>query len=186
MKKATLTYSELLRIYAKVGMNAFGGWSTTYVLLEKELLQKRGLLSADEFATSIASGQSLPGPAQVIITAQTSYFLKGARGAVIGTFFYLLPSVVMTLLFSFLYFTHLSDSDISSYITGVQAAVGGIIIGNAYNIAKRTATMPKLWMVAALAGLLYYFTKIPVMIIVFSFGIAGIVAGFITHRRTRA
>lgn len=182
----SLSYYELARIYLKVGMNAFGGWSTTYLLIEKEFAEKRVLLSKDQLETALASGQALPGPAQVTIAAQTSYYLKGVSGSLLATFCYLLPSVTATLAFSFVYFTYLSKNDVGNYTIGIQAAVSGILIGNAFKIGKRTATSSKLWALAIVGGAVYYFTNLPTMIIIFAFGAAGVIAGIVKQRGKRA
>jgi chromate transporter len=180
-----LTYKELVLTYLKIGANAYGGWSTTYLLLEKEFAQNRNLLSKDQLQTAVASGQALPGPAQVIVAAQTSYFLKGVKGSVLATFFYLLPSFVLTFTFCFIYFKYLAENNNADYTIGIQAAVGGIIIGNAYKIAKTNATTPLLWVAAVLSALLYSVLKVPTFLIIAMFGAAGIILNVFRSRKNR-
>ncbi len=180
-----ITYKELVLIYLKTGANAYGGWSTTYLLLEKEFAQKRSLLSKEQLQTAVASGQALPGPAQVIVAAQTSYFLKGVRGSLLATFFYLLPSLVLTFAFCFIYFNYLAGNNSAKYTIGIQAAVGGIVIGNAYKIARINATMPLLWVAALVAALLYSVLNVPTFLIIVIFGIAGIIIKIARGRKNR-
>ncbi len=184
-KHTNITYLELAHVYIKVGTNAFGGWSTTYVLLEKEFTSKRRLLSRDQLQTAAASGQALPGPAQVIVAAQTSYFLKGVAGSVMATLCYLLPSIILTISFGYLYFNYLADSVFSSRLIGVQAAVAGIVIGNAYKIARQNATNAVLWLVVSLSALVSYVLKVPVLIIIFGFGAASLLIS-ITRSKSRS
>jgi len=173
-----MTHKELARIYLKVGANAFGGWSTTHLLLEQELLTKRRLLSREQLETAIVSGQALPGPAQLIIAAQTAYYTKGIKGAIIGSLAYLAPSLILTIIFSFLYFRYLVHTDLASHTLGLQAAVGGIIIGNAYRIAKRHTTSLPLWLVVISAGIASFLFHFPTMLIILGSGIIGVAYSF--------
>lgn len=186
MKTKKLTYKQLVHAYLKIGANAFGGWSTTYLLLEQEFSVKRRLLTQEQLQTAVASGQALPGPAQVIIAAQTSYFLKGIRGAILATLVYLLPSLLLTLSFCFVYFNYLANSASSrDYTIGIQAAVGGIIIGNAYRIAKSNTSTPVLWLGVVLASFLYAVLNVPTFLIIFLFGIAGILVTLFKRWKNR-
>lgn len=177
-----LSYKELILTYLRTGVNAYGGWSTTYLLLENEFAQKRKLLSEDQLQTAVASGQALPGPAQVIVAAQTSYFLKGVKGSIIATFFYLLPSLILTFVFCFVYFNYLAKNNGADYTIGIQAAVGGIIIGNAYKIARNNAKTPLLWLAVAVSAFLYTVVHVPTFVIIFTFGMSGILVNILQNR----
>jgi chromate transporter len=185
MKTKIITYKALLLIYLKIGANAYGGWSTTYLLLEQEFAIKRRLLSKEQLQTAVASGQALPGPAQVIIAAQTSYFLKGVKGSVLATLCYLVPSLVLTIGFCFVYFSYLAGNTGRDYTIGIQAAVGGIIIGNAYKIARSNATMPILWLAAGVASLLYAIFNVPTFLIIVLFGVTGIIITLVKKKSHR-
>lgn len=177
--KGYLTYGQLAFIYFKMGGRAFGGWSTTYLLLEQEFSIKRKLLTIHQLQAAAASGQTLPGPAQVIIAAQAAYYLKGIRGAFVATTAYLLPSTVLTLVFSFIYFGFLREINITRYTLGLQAAVGGIILGNAYRIGKTHASSLKLWAIVVGAAIICYVTNLPAILVILSFGLIGLILTFI-------
>ncbi len=174
---------ELAKLNLKIGSNAFGGWSTTYFLFEKEFSKNRRLITKQQLETAAASGQALPGPAQVIVAAQLNYYLNGKTGAYLGTAMYLLPSLLITLLFSFIYFTYLSKTNFADSTLGLQAAVGGVIIGNALKLAKHQATSLPLWFLIALAASASYFLKVPALLIVFGAGLIGIIISFISKGR---
>ncbi len=182
-KQRNLSLTQLCRIYFKIGSQAYGGWSTTYLLLEKEFASKRKLLSKEQLRTAMAAGQALPGPAQVIVAAQAAYFLKGVKGSLLATIIYLVPSLTLTLLFCFIYFNYFAQSHIANYTIGIQAAVGGIIIGNAYKIARHNASSPMPWIAAGIAGILYYTGYVPTLAIIFGFAIAGIVIHAVNSRK---
>lgn len=184
-KQKSLATTELAMQFMKIGSNAFGGWSTTYVLLEKEFLENRKLISEQQLQAAAASGQSLPGPAQVIITAQIAYYLGNIKGAIIGTICYLLPSVLITVLFSFFYFHYFRETDFSTKTIGLQAAVGGILIGNAYKIARRHASTPRLWLIVAIAAMLAFVLNVPTVVIIFGAAILGALIGIYRTREKK-
>jgi len=160
-----------------MGCVAFGGWSTTVILIEKKLINELGLLNKKQLQNAIASGQILPGAAQVIVVVQSAYYMRGIRGAVIAAAAYLLPSLALTVGFSFIYFGLLGDSNFDSRTLGLQAAVGGIILGNAYRIGKSNINSSWLWIAAVPACLATLVLHIPTIYTIFFYALIGIFIG---------
>lgn len=170
-------YKSFFWIFLKMGSVAFGGWSTTVLLIEKKFINELGLLNKKQLHNAIASGQILPGAAQVIVAVQAAYYIRGVRGAVTAATAYLLPSVILTVSFSFIYFGLLNESNFSSQTQGLQAAVGGIIMGNAYRIGKSNITSPLLWLAAVPACLATLILHIPTIYTIFFYALTGICLG---------
>lgn len=168
-------------IFLKMGCMAFGGWSTTVLLIEKKFINELGLLSKKQLQNAIASGQVIPGAAQVIVAVQAAYYICRIRGAISAAVAYLLPSIVLTLGFSFMYFSFIGDSDFSSHTLGLQAAVGGIILGNAYRIGKSNISNTWLWLAVVPALVATLILHIPTIYTIFCYAVIGIFIG--QHKR---
>lgn len=173
-----LTSWQFGGIFLKMGSQAFGGWSTTVLLIEKNFMARRNLLTKKQLDSAIASGQILPGAAQMIVVTQVAYYMRGIRGALIATTFYLLPSIALTITFSFIYFHFLSNSTLSSRTLGLQAAVAGIIVGNAYRIGKSNIHAPLLWFAVAPAALITLLLPTPTMYTILAYAFIGLVISF--------
>ncbi len=170
-----ITYISLAKLYFKTGLSAFGGWSTTALLLEKSLVDERHLLTKRQLQGAVSSGQLLPGAAQVIIAAQTAYYVRGKRGASVAMIAYLLPTVTLTIIFSIIYFHFLRTSNFANYTLGLQAAVGGVILGNAYRIGRIQIQKKWMWLIAALACLAKLVLGIPVIVLLLAAAFIGLI-----------
>lgn len=169
-----MTYFAIAQLYMKIGLSAFGGWSTTALLLEKSLVEERHLLTKRQLQGAVSSGQLLPGAAQVIIAAQAAYYIRGKRAVAVAMPAYLLPTVTLTIAFSFVYFHFLRSSDFGSHTIGLQAAVGGIILGNAYRVGRMQIHKNWLWLLVALACLIKLILGIPVIVILLMAAFLGL------------
>ncbi len=175
MSKDTYKIStkELAIIYFKTGVRAYGGWPTTSLILERELIEKRNVLTNKQLHSSTASGQILPGATQIILAAQIAYFIRGVGGTIICILAYLIPSVFATFIFTIIYFTYFRGSDFSRYTIGLQASVSGIVLGNAYRIGKRHVSNNYLWLAVAAACIAKLVFEVPV-ILIFAFATVSV------------
>lgn len=174
-QNSSISLTSLAQCYFKLGSSAFGGWSTTLLLLERSFVDDRKLLTKRQLHSAVVSGQLLPGAAQVILATQAAYFIRGTRGAIVAITAYLLPSILLTITFSFLYFHFLHETDFSKHTQGLQAAIGGIIIGNAYRVGQRHADRTWLWLVAIISFVTYLFLHIPIIVILLVATFMGLV-----------
>ena len=69
MKRAPLNYTDIAKIFLRTGMMSFGGWSTTALLLEQELVKKHKAMEASDIKGAVAYAQILPGATQVSIVS---------------------------------------------------------------------------------------------------------------------
>lgn len=170
----SISYREMARIFLFTGAQAFGGWSTTVLLLEKKLVNSRKGISAQQLKAAITYAQILPGATQVAIVSNLGYQLRGARGSVVAAVSYLLPSVTLITVFAAIYFHFADTANIAKHLDGLIAALGGIILANAYKIGGKHANHLLLWIFAASAFTLQYWFHIHALIIIIAFGGCGI------------
>lgn len=173
-----ISHWYIIRLFLKTGSQAFGGWSTTALLLEKELVTKQKMLTKQHLDGAVAYAQFLPGATQVGIVSNVGYRLKGVQGSVLAVICYLLPDLTLILLFAIVYFHYLRDAEIGQYMTGLTAALGGIILANAYRIGKGHVSHPLLWIGVITAFVLRVWFGVNTAFIIFAFGIFGGVISF--------
>ncbi len=183
VSKPRITYVELVWVFIKVGSNAFGGWSTTSLLLEKELVDKRQFLSSKDIQGPVTYAQIIPGGTQAAIVSGVGYKLHGVSGSLLATVFYLLPSMTLITIFSILYFQYLHSSQLASHLNLLRAALGGIVLANAYRIGQRHATHSALWLLVGAAFLAKFVMGVNAVFIILLFGLAGVSLSIIRIRR---
>lgn len=176
----------LARLFLKIGASAFGGWSTTALLIEQELTTKRQLLEPRHVAGAVAYAQFLPGVTQVAIVANVGYRLRGLPGAAIATVAYLIPATSLIIAFAMLYFRYAQGNDqLTVWLDGLIAALSGVILANAYRIGSKHVTATWLWLLPVGAFLALVGLGLRALWIIAGFGIAGLLLSFVWTRKKR-
>jgi chromate transporter len=81
----------------QIDLVAFGGGFASVPLMQHEVVEARGWMTARTFMDGIALGQITPGP--IVITATfAGYLVRGIAGAVVATLTVFLPSFVLVAL----------------------------------------------------------------------------------------
>jgi chromate transporter len=88
---------DLATTMLRVDLVAFGGGFASVPLMQHEVVDVRGWMSARTFMDGIALGQVTPGP--IVITATfVGYLVRGVTGAVVSTLSVFFPSFVLVAL----------------------------------------------------------------------------------------
>lgn len=182
MVRDSVGYVGIAGTFAKVGVLSFGGWSTTALLLDNELVLTKKLTDK-QLDAAVASAQILPGATQVAIVANIGYQLRGVYGAVLATASYLLPATCLIVLFAAVYFGYLGSVDIMQHFGGLIAALAGIILANAYQIGRKHAVSGGLWLLVGLAFVAKLWFDMNAVLILLSFGFAGLLFWFVSSKR---
>ncbi|HTE57696.1 MAG TPA: chromate transporter [Verrucomicrobiae bacterium] len=184
MKTQPIRYGGLVRTFLKVGATAFGGWSTTALLLEKEFADTKELTKR-QVHTAVAYAQILPGATQIQIVSNIGYQLRGVRGACVAVASYVTPALILFLVFSVVYFRFLQGSQALEHLGGVSAALGGVMLANAYRIGKKHVSHPWMWMLIFTSATIRWMGCNPV-IIVFVFGATAALLSFWNTKERKA
>ncbi len=99
--------NELMKLFvsfSKIGAVGFGGGPAMIPLIQREVVDYRHWLTAEEFVDGIGVGNSLPGPIAPKLALLVGYKVDGFWGAAVSVAGILLPSLVlMTLVVVFFY-----------------------------------------------------------------------------------
>ncbi len=137
-----LSYSSFIASLIKIGFQAFGGSATTAALMEQFIGDR---LSKQQIHAAYAYALILPGASQVAIVSNVGYRLKGRWGAVVATICYLLPSLSLITAFAAVYFGFTSGTHVTTHLSGVLAALAGIMLSNSQRVGKSNATSRWMW-----------------------------------------
>jgi chromate transporter len=117
--------------------------------MQRDLVERRGWYSADEFSRGLALAQVSPGP----LAAQLALFLGWLRGGVLGAtaigIAFIAPSFLMVLAISALYVRYGALPWLALAFTGVSAAVIAILARSAVKLGGLVLKRDRLlWIVA--------------------------------------
>src|SRR5215813_10313360 len=104
----TATLGGLFLSFLKIGLVGFGGGVAVLALIRNVTVRKRRWLTDAEFAEAVALAQSLPGTSAGNSVTYIGVRLRGWRCAAAAMSGFILPSMVMMVVFAIMY-KHVHD-----------------------------------------------------------------------------
>ncbi len=153
-KPKKLTLFNLVAAFFKIGLTAYGMAILQQI---KALLISRKWLTRQEVDEGIAMVQLYPGPIMYNLGIHCSYRLKGFWGSLLASFFFLLPSYLLMLVLSWVYFTYGSVGWVKPVFMALEAMVVGIVLHVLLDFGKRYINDGKAATIAGLSFLLLLF-----------------------------
>lgn len=126
----------LLRIWAGIGLQSFGGGASTQLLIWREFVDKRAWIGADEMGRFWSLCQLTPGINLVALTILIGRKLGGPWGIVVSLAGMLLPSATATCFLAAGFEVVQHSPVIHAVLRGVIPATAGIMAIVAVNFAQ--------------------------------------------------
>jgi len=147
--------------FLQVGLTAYG-----MAILQKlrALVVKQGWLTESEVEEGLAMVQLYPGPILMDFSAYVGYRLRGVPGALVATTGFILPTFVMVVALSALYFTGSRLPWIQSLFLGLEALVIGILANVTLNLGQQ-AIQGRIHAVIALTAFIAVLFKVNAIVI---------------------
>ena len=130
------TTRELVNYFLYLGSLGFGGTVALVGYMQRDLVERRGLVHRGRIHEVLALAQLAPGPLAAQLAICLGYVHSQVRGATLVALAFILPSFVMTLAISWLYVRFGGLSWMQAAFYGVGATVIGIITLAAYKLAN--------------------------------------------------
>ena len=165
--------------FAKIGAFTLGGGYAMVPIMEKEIVDRKGWLTREEFMDILIVAQSTPGLFAINMASHIGNKARGVLGGVIGSLGVALPSIVVILLIAMFFRTFKDNIYIEKIFMGIRPAVVALIAAPCFSMA-RTAKISiyNLWIPVVACILITAFGVSPIWIILVA-GLAGYVWGLI-------
>jgi chromate transporter len=170
-RPSSISLGYLLALFVKVGSLGFGGGMAVIALMEREFVQKRKLLSAEEFLHGIGLGQVL-GSFAVNAAYFIGYRLFGAAGGLLSATAFLMPSLVLVTALAEFYFRYHALPALQTAVNGLGPVVIALILNAAFGLGHKVLRTPLAIGIAS-AALLAGSLKVNAVWILLAAGIAG-------------
>jgi chromate transporter len=171
------TTSALLRYFLGLGTTGFGGPVALVGYMQRDLVERRGWYTAEEYREGLALAQLAPGP----LAAQLAMYLGWARGgaataALVGVAF-VLPSFLMVLVIGVCYVRLGGLPWMQGAFYGIGAAVIAVIVRSTTRLTRLTLGEDRLlWAVFAAAALVTGWTESEIVWVFVGAGVIVFVA----------
>jgi chromate transporter len=180
-----VSFRQALGFWLKLGFISFGGPAGQIALMHEELVERRRWISERRFLHALNYCMVLPGPEAQQLATYIGWLLHRTAGGIAAGALFVLPSLLILILLSWLYiaFGHLPA--IEGLFYGIKPAVTAIVLHAAWRIGSRTLKDPWLWVIAAAAFVAIFAANVPFPLIVLVAALVGHVGGRIAPARFR-
>jgi chromate transporter len=131
-----ISLARLLALFFKIGSIGFGGGMAVIALMQREFVQKRKLLAAEEFLHGVGLGQIL-GSFAVNAAFFIGYRLFGVAGGMLSVGVFLMPSLALVIALSHFYFQYHSISALQGAVAGLGPVVIALIVDAAWSLGRQ-------------------------------------------------
>ncbi len=172
LEPAAVSWPRLLGLFLRIGAIGFGGGMAVIALMERELVDERRLMPAEEFLHGVGLSQVL-GPFAVNAAFFVGYRRHGLLGGLSASAAFLAPSVAAVIALSALYFRYHHVPALAGALAGLGPMVIALILAAAWSMGQKAVTS---WTAAglAVAGLAAGILKINVVWVLLAAGAVGL------------
>jgi chromate transporter len=172
-----IAFGEAWRFWLKLGFISFGGPAGQIAIMHRELVERRGWISEQRFLHALNYCMLLPGPEAQQLATYIGWLMHRSAGGLVAGGLFVLPSLVILILLSWLYLRFGNTALISGMFYGIKPAVTAIVLFAAYRIGSRVLRNAWLWTIAAAAFAAIFFFDIAFPWIVGAAALLGSIGG---------
>src|ERR687895_1014604 len=165
---------EAFRFWVKLGFINFGGPAGQIAIMHRELVEKKHWISEGQYLRTLNFCMLLPGPEAQQVATYIGWGLHGTLGGILAGSFFVIPSIFVLWLLSYLAAAHSDVPAIMGLLYGVQPVVIAIVVEAVLRIGKRTLNHTILFVFAILAFVALYFLSIPFPFVVVAAAVGGL------------
>ncbi len=176
MKSSSMAvpFKEALKFWAKLGFISFGGPAGQIAIMHQEVVERRRWLGENQFLRALNFCMLLPGPEAQQLATYIGWRLHGTMGGIVAGSLFVIPSIFVMLLLSYLAVAHIEIHAVAAAFYGIQPVVVAVVIEAVLRIGKKTLKHNVLYAFAAVAFVAIYFFKVPFPYVVVMAALGGL------------
>jgi chromate transporter len=177
VRRARPSFLVAFRYWLRLGCINFGGPAGQIAIMHRELVDEQRWITDGQFLRALNFCMLLPGPEAQQLAIYIGWRLHGFAGGLVAGWLFVVPSIFVLLLLSWLSVAHNAVPAIHGLLYGVQATVVAIVLDAVLRVGKRILRHASLMAIAAAAFIAIYFLHASFPVVV---GVAA-VAGLVLH-----
>lgn len=142
---------EVGKVFLKLGFLGFGGPAVHIAMMEEEVVRKRNWMTHEHFLDLIGATNLIPGPNSTEMALHCGKERAGWRGLLLAGACFILPAVLITGAFAWLYQQYGTSPQVGPYIYGIKPAIIGVIASLMVTLGKKAVKSIELAVLGAAA-----------------------------------
>src|ERR687897_203975 len=165
---------EAFWFWVKLGFINFGGPAGQIAIMHRELVERKRWVSEKQYLRTLNFCMLLPGPEAQQVATYIGWRLHGTLGGIVAGSFFVIPSIFVLWLLSYLAVAHSDVPAITGLLYGIQPVVIAIVVEAVLRIAKRALNHNLLIGFSVAAFVALYFLSVPFPLVVLAAAIGGL------------
>jgi chromate transporter len=174
LPSTAVSFKEALKFWTKLGFISFGGPAGQIAIMHQEVVEHRKWIGETPFLRALNFCMLLPGPEAQQLATYIGWRLHGTWGGIAAGSLFVIPSIFVMLLLSYLAVAHIEIPAVAAAFYGIQPVVVAVVIEAVLRIGKKALKHSVLYAFAALAFAAIFFFKIPFPHIVAAAAVGGL------------
>jgi chromate transporter len=174
--------SELATFFLRLGASAFGGPAAHLAMMEAELVRERQWLTHEQFLDLMSVCNLLPGPNSTEMAIHIGFLRNGWAGLIVAGLCFITPAALIVSAIAYCYVQWSNLPQFTAILYGVKPVVIAVVFQALCSLGPKAVNARSTVLIAAAAGLLYFFGVNELLVL---FG-SGAIAGFIKYFSDRS
>ncbi len=136
MNERRINLYEIGFVCFKLGSIGFGGIAGMVSLIEREIVQKKRWVTREHYLDVVGTANIIPGPNSVEIIMHCAREKGGRAGLIIGGILYILPAMLICLLWAYLYTSYGHLPSVEPFLYGIRPATTAIIASAVFRLSN--------------------------------------------------
>lgn len=168
-------FSELVRVFGRIGCLSFGGPAGQIALMHRELVDERKWIEEEQYLHALNFCHLLPGPEAQQLATWIGWRLHGVKGGLAAGLLFVIPGALVILALSILYAYAANLDWFAALFLGIKAAVLAIVVQALIRIGGRALNTGFKKAIAVLAFAALFFFNLPFPFVVLGAGVVGMI-----------
>jgi chromate transporter len=177
MSAPSISFTEALRFWLKLGFISFGGPAGQIAIMHRELVETRRWISEKRFLHALNYCMVLPGPEAQQLATYIGWLMHGTWGGIVAGGLFVLPSLVILIALSWIYLAFGNVPLVAGVLYGIKPAVTAIVLHAAWRIGGRALKNEILVGIAIASFIAIFAFHIPFPAIVAAAALIGAAGG---------
>ncbi len=148
--------AEVLRLFLKLGVTAFGGPAAHIAMMHDETVKRRKWLGEQEFLDLVGATNLIPGPNSTEMAIHIGFLRARWLGLIIGGICFIVPAMFIVLLLAWVYARFGATPQAEWLLYGIKPVVIAIIVQALLSLGRKAVKGPLTAAVAVIVILLYF------------------------------
>ncbi|MFN0071557.1 MAG: chromate transporter [Chloroflexota bacterium] len=167
----------LARTWLAIGSQSVGGGPSTMYMIRSLMVERTRWISPETFRECWTIGQASPGIHLIALAGLLGHQLHGKRGIAVAVIAFVVPSAIITTLFTAGLELVESQPVVQGMLRGIIPATGGMTLSLAFFFGRTTARKGRIgwadWLIVLVAAMLVGGAQAPVVLVLLGAAIIG-------------